>query len=51
MLVPKENEADVAEISQEITRGLDIRPVESMEQVLKAALLYKADGKEKQTGE
>ncbi len=51
VLVPKENEADVAEISQEITRGLDIRPVESMEQVLKAALLYKADGKEKQTGE
>ena len=37
-LVPKENAADVEELSSEITKGLEIVPVESMEEVLKEAL-------------
>ncbi len=36
--VPRKNEPDVAEISQEIKKGLEIVFVESMEQVLKTAL-------------
>ena len=36
--VPKENTADVEELSSEITKGLEIVPVESMEEVLKEAL-------------
>ena len=35
VLVPTENEQDVQEISQEITRGLDIRYVSRMDEVLK----------------
>lgn len=35
VLVPAENEQDVQEISQEITRGLDIRYVSRMDEVLK----------------
>ena len=38
VLVPKENAADVEELSSEITKGLEIIPVESMEEVLKEAL-------------
>ena len=38
VLVPKENAADVEELSFEITKGLEIVPVESMEEVLKEAL-------------
>ncbi len=38
VLVPKENAADVEELSSEITKGLEIVPVESMEEVLKEAL-------------
>ena len=38
VLVPKENVADVEELSSEITKGLEIIPVESMEEVLKEAL-------------
>lgn len=38
VLVPKENTADVEELSSEITKGLEIVPVESMEEVLKEAL-------------
>ncbi len=37
--VPKKNEPDVAEIVQEIKKGLEIVFVENMEQVLKAALV------------
>lgn len=39
VLVPKKNEEDVAEISQEIKKGLEILPVESMEEVLRVALV------------
>jgi len=38
VLVPKENESDLAEISEEILCGLEIVPVTSMEEVLKHAL-------------
>ena len=38
VLVPKENKADVEELSSEITKGLEILPVETMEEVLKKAL-------------
>lgn len=38
VLVPKKNEEDVAEISNEIKKGLEIVPVETMEEVLKRAL-------------
>ena len=38
VLVPKENKADVEELSSEITKGLEIIPVETMEEVLKKAL-------------
>ena len=39
VLVPKMNLADVEELSQEITKGLEILPVEHMEEVLKAAFV------------
>lgn len=39
VLVPKKNLADVEELSQEITKGLKILPVEHMEEVLKAAFV------------
>lgn len=38
VLIPKENTADVKELSSEITKGLEIIPVETMEEVLKKAL-------------
>ena len=38
VLVPKENKADVEEISTEITKGLEIIPVSHMDEVLKLAL-------------
>lgn len=38
VLVPDKNRADVEELSQEITKGLEIIPVETMDQVLKHAL-------------
>ena len=38
VLVPKENKADVEEISAEITRGLEILYVENMDEVLEQAL-------------
>lgn len=38
VLIPKENTADVEELSSEITKGLKIIPVETMEEVLKKAL-------------
>ena len=39
VLVPKKNLADVEELSQEITKGLEILPVDHMEEVLKAAFV------------
>ena len=39
VLVPKENVPDVEELSTEITRGLEIIPVETMDEVLKEALV------------
>lgn len=38
VLVPKENMADVEELSSEITKGLEIIPVENMDEVLEKAL-------------
>lgn len=38
VLIPKENTADVEELSSEITKRLEIIPVETMEEVLKKAL-------------
>ena len=38
MLIPKENRVDAEELSSEITKGLEILPVENMEEVLKQAL-------------
>ena len=39
VLVPKENQVDIEELSSEITKGLEIIPVESMDEVLKEALV------------
>lgn len=39
VLVPKENQVDVEDLSSEITKGLEIIPVESMDEVLKEALV------------
>ena len=39
VLVPKENEKDVEELSPEITKGLEIIPVSRMEQVLEEAFV------------
>jgi len=39
VIVPKGNEADVAEISTEITKGLEIIPVAHMNEVLHIALM------------
>ena len=38
VLVPKENTADVEELSSEITKGMEIIPVENMDEVLETAL-------------
>ncbi len=38
VLVPKDNIADVDELSPEITKGLEILPMENMDEVLKTAL-------------
>ena len=40
VLVPRENEKDVEEISEEIREGLEIIFVETMEEVAKYALLF-----------
>ena len=39
VLIPKENQVDVDELSTEITKGLEILPVENMKEVLEAALV------------
>lgn len=51
VLIPKANQIDVEELSQEITKGLEILPVESMDEVLKNALVQEACGEKQQTGE
>ena len=38
VLIPEGNEKDVAEFEKEITEGMEIIPVEQMEEVLKQAL-------------
>ena len=45
VLVPKENEKDVDEISKEIKAGMEIIPVETMKEVLEHALVKKGKGK------
>ena len=51
VLIPKENKIDVDGLSTEITKGLEILPVESMDEVLKAALTGETSGNKPQTGE
>lgn len=51
VLIPKENRPDVEELSQEITKGLDIRPMENMDEVLKAALVGPAQDRKEKMGE
>lgn len=46
VLVPRENKPDVEELSAEITKGLEILPVESMDEVLKAALIEESRTRE-----
>ena len=41
VLIPSENQPDVAEMDKEITQGLEIVPVNTMEEVLKHALADK----------
>lgn len=43
VLIPKENKTDVEELSSEITKGLEIIPVESMKEVLKEALIEQGE--------
>ena len=45
VLVPKENERDVEELSTEITKGLEIIPVEHMDEVLKACADKRRDNR------
>jgi len=45
VLIPAENKRDVEELSSEITKGLEILPVERMSQVLEKALVSE-EGKE-----
>jgi ATP-dependent Lon protease len=46
VLVPKENDKDVEEISEEIKEGLEICFVETMEEVAKYALISGREEKE-----
>lgn len=38
VLIPQENQPDIEEMDKEITQGLEIIPVSTMEEVLKQAL-------------
>lgn len=40
VLIPRENQVDAEELSAEITKGLEIIPVENMKEVLEAALVH-----------
>ena len=42
VIIPRENEKDLEEISAEITKGLSILPVEHMKEVLKVVLVKEA---------
>ena len=50
VLIPKENRADVEELSAEITKGLEILTVENMEQVLSHALAEETGNTEDTVG-
>jgi ATP-dependent Lon protease len=39
VIIPAENEKDLAEIPDNVKSGLEIRPVSTMEEVLKIALI------------
>jgi ATP-dependent Lon protease len=41
IIIPKENEKDLKEIPRKILASLKITPVESMDEVLRTALIYK----------
>lgn len=43
VLIPKKNKVDVEELSSEITKGLEIVPVEHMDEVLKQAIVDRSD--------
>lgn len=51
VLIPKDNRADVEELSAEITKGLDIRPVENMGEVLELVLVGQGETQERQVEE
>ena len=50
MIVPKENERDVARLEAEITEGMEVVYAETMEDVLKTAFTKSVE-KGKKTGE
>lgn len=47
VMIPKKNQADAEELSSEITKGLEILPVEHMDEVLKTALVTETYAKGK----
>ena len=50
VLIPKDNRADAEELSVEITKGLEILPVENMEEVLSRALADEMERTENTAG-
>lgn len=50
VLIPKDNQADAEELSVEITKGLEILPVENMEEVLSRALADEMEKTENTAG-
>ena len=50
VLIPKDNRADAEELSVEITKGLEILPVENMEEVLSRALADEMEKTENTAG-
>ena len=50
VLIPKDNRADAEELSVEITKGLEILPVENMEEVLSRALVDETEKTENTAG-
>ncbi len=50
VIVPAENKADIKELSEEITKGLEIVYVSHMDEVLKTALVPGKGGKGKNHG-
>ena len=50
VLIPKDNRADAEELSVEITKGLEILPVENMEEVLSRALADETEKTENTAG-